>query len=152
MSFRLLDLFLLSLITTLILFLTLRPVPDAVVSVSEPSIDVSVFSDTHSPMPASAIPTGDYYQTIIDNNIFRPLGWRPPVKQPQYELLGTTIYAEAYLTRAMILDVRANVLLCVGVDEEVGNLSVKQIEAKRVILSSDEGGELILSCEDRMFY
>lgn len=152
MFFRLLDFFLLILIIALILFLTLRRSPDAVELLSEPSINAPVFSDTHTPIPLSVILTGDYYQTIIDNNIFRPLGWRPPVKQPQYELLGTMIYVDAYRTQAMILDLRLNVLLRVGVDEKVGDFSVKQIEAKRVILSSDTGGDLILSCDKRIFY
>lgn len=29
-----------------------------------------------------------YYQTIISNNLFRPLGWRPPVPREPYRLLG----------------------------------------------------------------
>lgn len=33
----------------------------------------------------------DFYRTIIDNNLFRPLGWTPPRPQEPYRLLGTII-------------------------------------------------------------
>ena len=33
----------------------------------------------------------DFYRTIIDNNIFRPLGWTPPRPREPYRLLGTLI-------------------------------------------------------------
>ena len=31
----------------------------------------------------------DFYQTIVDDNLFRPLGWRPPHLPYPYRLLGT---------------------------------------------------------------
>jgi hypothetical protein len=33
----------------------------------------------------------DFYRTIIDNNLFRPLGWTPPRPQDHYRLLGTIL-------------------------------------------------------------
>lgn len=33
--------------------------------------------------------TTKFYQTIVDNNLFRPLGWRLPRKREPYRLLGT---------------------------------------------------------------
>ncbi|MYH81771.1 hypothetical protein F4141_13860 [Candidatus Poribacteria bacterium] len=33
----------------------------------------------------------DFYRTIIDNNLFRPLGWRPPRRVEPYRLLGTRL-------------------------------------------------------------
>ena len=33
----------------------------------------------------------DFYRTIIDNNLFRPLGWRLPRPKEPYRLLGTII-------------------------------------------------------------
>ncbi|MDE0553306.1 MAG: hypothetical protein OXI24_03770 [Candidatus Poribacteria bacterium] len=33
----------------------------------------------------------DFYRTIVDNNLFRPLGWRPPRPREPYRLLGTVI-------------------------------------------------------------
>ena len=37
----------------------------------------------------------DFYRTIIDNNLFRPLGWTPPRPQEPYRLLGTIIPIDA---------------------------------------------------------
>ena len=33
----------------------------------------------------------EFYRTIIDNNIFRPLGWRPERPKEPFRLLGTRI-------------------------------------------------------------
>ena len=33
----------------------------------------------------------DFYRAIINNNLFRPLGWTPPRPQELYRLLGTII-------------------------------------------------------------
>lgn len=33
----------------------------------------------------------DFYRTIVDNNLFRPLGWRPSPPRRPYRLLGTII-------------------------------------------------------------
>ena len=32
-----------------------------------------------------------FYNTIIENNIFAPLGYKPPIKTPIYKLIGTQI-------------------------------------------------------------
>lgn len=32
-----------------------------------------------------------FYRTIVDNNLFRPLGWRPPRPKVLYRLIGTII-------------------------------------------------------------
>ena len=36
-------------------------------------------------------PQSDFYRTIIDNNLFRPLGWTPPRPVKPYRLLGTIL-------------------------------------------------------------
>ena len=33
----------------------------------------------------------DFYRTIIDNNLFRPLGWTPPRPVSPYQLVGTLV-------------------------------------------------------------
>ena len=33
----------------------------------------------------------DFYRTIIDNNLFRPLGWTPPRPVSPYRLVGTLV-------------------------------------------------------------
>ena len=41
--------------------------------------------------PLSDFQGSDFYRTIIDNNLFRPLGWRTPRKKESYRLLGTIL-------------------------------------------------------------
>ena len=36
-----------------------------------------------------------YYRTIIDNNLFRPLGWRPPRPIEPYRLIDTKLATDA---------------------------------------------------------
>ena len=36
-------------------------------------------------------PQSEFYPTIIDNNLFRPLGWTPPRPVEPYRLLGTIL-------------------------------------------------------------
>jgi len=45
----------------------------------------------------------DFYRTIIDNNLFRPLGWHPPRQKEIYRLLGTLIPADGNTPSQAIL-------------------------------------------------
>ncbi len=45
----------------------------------------------------------DFYRTIVDNNLFRPLGWRPPHPREPYRLLGTLIPADANTPKQAIV-------------------------------------------------
>lgn len=94
---------------------------------------------THSKTP------NEFYQLIVDNNIFRPLGWKPPQKAPQYTLIGTTIASDGSNTEAFILERRSNRFYTVKVGETFGNVSVKEILSKKVTLQ-EEGKEIVLHC------
>ena len=52
-----------------------------------------VFHKSLSPPQESltAFQNTDFYRTIIDNNLFRPLGWTPPRPLVRYKLLGTLV-------------------------------------------------------------
>ena len=39
--------------------------------------------------PSETFQKTEFYRVIIDNNLFRPLGWRPPRPRETYRLLGT---------------------------------------------------------------
>ena len=41
--------------------------------------------------PLKDFQASDFYRTIIDNNLFRPLGWRPQRPRDPYRLTGTLI-------------------------------------------------------------
>ena len=87
----------------------------------------------------------EFYQLIVDNNIFRPLGWRPPQKTPQYTLIGTTIASDGRNATAFILERRSNQFHTVKVGETFGDVSVKEILSKKVTLQ-EEGKEIVLHC------
>lgn len=45
---------------------------------------------THkTPTTPTYTPLNTFYQTIIDANIFRPLGWTKPISRPQFQLIAT---------------------------------------------------------------
>lgn len=83
-----------------------------------------------------------FYQVIIDNSLFRPLGWKPPNKEPEYAFVGTTIYInDTKKSEANVLERRSNRFYIVGVGDEVGDAIVKEIKEKEIILDKD--GETI---------
>lgn len=51
-----------------------------------------------------------FYQTIIDNNIFRPLNWEPLHREPDYRLLGTIIATDGHQATAYIQDLKSETL------------------------------------------
>ena len=48
-----------------------------------------------------------FYRTIVDNNLFRPLGWRPPRPKSPYRLIGTIIPTDGETQPQAILRVTA---------------------------------------------
>ncbi len=84
-----------------------------------------------------------FYQTIIDNNIFRSLGWQPPRKQPDYTLIGTAVSQNVADSKAFILERRSNRLHTVKVGDTLDDARVKEIQSKRVTLH-EAGKDIIL--------
>ena len=83
-----------------------------------------------------------FYKTIIDHNLFRPLGWTPPNNEPSYSLLGTkAVGANNAISQATLLERRSNRYHFVTIGTKLGDVTVKDIQAKRVIL--DKAGEEI---------
>lgn len=46
---------------------------------------------TRLKMESMRVQDTDFHRTIIDNNLFRPLEWRPPRPKEPYRLLGTIL-------------------------------------------------------------
>ena len=92
----------------------------------------------------------DYFKVIVDNNIFRPLGWRPPKKEPEYTLIGTTSIPNGAYSEAIILERRSKQMRTVKVGETFGKVSVKEIKPKQVILD-DNGKEIKLKMSSQQF-
>jgi hypothetical protein len=82
-----------------------------------------------------------FYKVIIDNNLFRPLGWTPPNNEPAYSLIGTAIGADGGLSQATLLEKRSNRYHFVTIGTKLGDMTVKDIQAKQVTL--DKAGKPI---------
>ncbi len=83
----------------------------------------------------------DFYRTIIDNNIFRPLGWRPPNKEPEYAFVGTSVEKNGRKSEAYVQERRSNKFYIATIGDKVGDAVVKEIKEKEIILDKD--GETI---------
>ncbi|MCE2415272.1 hypothetical protein J4G07_14860 [Candidatus Poribacteria bacterium] len=77
-----------------------------------------------------------FYKVIIDNNLFRPLGWTPPNNEPAYSLIGTAVGAEGAVSQATLLEKRSNQYHFVTIGTKLGDMTVKDIQAKQVILDN----------------
>lgn len=79
-----------------------------------------------------------FYKVIIDNNLFRPLGWTPPNNEPAYSLIGTAVGADGAISQATLLEKRSNRYYFVTIGSKLGDLTVKDIQAKQVTLEGAE--------------
>lgn len=82
-----------------------------------------------------------FYKTIIDNNLFRPLGWTPPNNEPSYSLKSTIVNSNSAISQATLLERRSNRYHFVTIGTEIGDMTVKDIQDKKVTL--DKAGETI---------
>ncbi|MDE0685260.1 MAG: hypothetical protein OXI63_20220 [Candidatus Poribacteria bacterium] len=81
-----------------------------------------------------------FYRTIINNNIFRPLGWTPPRPVESYRLIGTILPRDANTPPTAIIETTAGKttsIVSVG-DALDPETEVVSIESKSVVL--DSGG------------
>ena len=83
-----------------------------------------------------------FYRTIIDHNLFRPLGWTPPKNEPSYSLVGTkAVDANSALSQATLLEKRSDRYHFVTIGTKLGDMTVKDIQAEQVTL--DKAGETV---------
>ena len=80
-----------------------------------------------------------FYKTIVDHNLFRPLGWTPPNNEPSYSLIGTAVDPNGAISQATLLEKRSNRYHFVTIGTKVGDMTVKDIQARRVTF--DKAGE-----------
>ena len=93
---------------------------------------------TCKPETLSDFQDTDFYRTIIDNNLFHPLGWTPPRPQEPYRLLGTIIPTDAKTPpKAIIQDSAGNQTYIVTIgdtldtDTHVADIQTKHITLKK---------------------
>lgn len=84
--------------------------------------------------------TSKFYRVIIDNNLFRPLGWRPPRPREPYRLLGTILPTDANTPKQAIFErmaVRRTYTVSLGETLDT-DTTVVDIQPKQVTL--EKGG------------
>ncbi len=82
-----------------------------------------------------------FYKTIIDNNLFRPLGWTPPNNEPSYSLEGTVVNSDGVISQAILLERRSNRYHFVTIGTKLDDMTVTDIQGKKVIM--DKEGETV---------
>ncbi len=82
-----------------------------------------------------------FYKTIIEYNLFRPLGWTPPKNEPSYRLVSTAVNSDGVISQATLLERRSNRYHFVTIGTKLDDMTVKDIQAKKVIM--DKAGETV---------
>ena len=78
----------------------------------------------------------DFYRVIIDNNLFRPLGWTPPRQSFPYRLIGTLIPTDGETSPVAILGAGQKTHT-VTLSEKIGGWTIQAIAKKQVTLEKD---------------
>ena len=81
---------------------------------------------------------GDFYRVIIDNNLFRPLGWRKPNRDPEYALVATWIGTKGTVAKALVMERKSSELYYVARGEKIGDAIVENIAANQVSLKASD--------------
>ena len=76
-----------------------------------------------------------YYDVIVENNLFRPLGWTPPKRQPKYALIATLLESQGQTAKALLMENTSKKTYYVTVGEKIGAMTVDSIEARHVNLN-----------------
>ena len=80
----------------------------------------------------------DYYHVIIENNLFRSLGWKKRKRGPSYELIGTWIESDGKIAKALVVEKRSNQIHYVSAGDKFGDATVEKIEPNQVSLKTSE--------------
>lgn len=88
-------------------------------------------TDSHRDFQSSA-----FYRTIVNNNLFRPLGWMPPRPREPYRLIGTIIPTDASTSKQAILQsTTVGIIHTVSLGETLDtDTTVFDIQSKQVTL------------------
>ena len=82
-----------------------------------------------------------YYDVIVENNLFRPLGWTPPKRQPKYALIATLLESRGGAAKALLMENASEKTFYVTVGEKIGDMTVESIKARQVKLNTS--GEVL---------
>ena len=81
----------------------------------------------------------DFYRTIVDNNLFRPLGWRPARPREPYRLLGTLLPSDGETPpQAILQSATARTTYTVRIGDTLDKATtVTDIQPKQVTLKTN---------------
>jgi len=127
--------FFLLLIVFVVRILSSSPSPAA--PVNESAVE-TVPRRVQQPLPR-VFDSESFYRTIIENNLFRPLGWTPPRPIEPYRLIGTILPRDADTPpKAIIQTTAGQQTYIVTTGEQIDALTeVVSIESKSVTLSTN---------------
>ena len=81
----------------------------------------------------------EYYQVIIDNNLFLPLGWKAEAKSDvPFQLVGTVLTDALGYYQAVLKSVDTQRVYFVTLDEAQDGWRLVMIEPKRVVLEKGD--------------
>ena len=91
-----------------------------------------------------------FYRVIVENNLFRPLGWQVPRREPKYALIATLIESHGKMAKALLMENASKQTYYVATGEQVGEATVEKIESRQVSLNIS-GKILILKVPSTQF-
>ena len=78
----------------------------------------------------------EYYKIITTNNLFRPLGWKPPNLTPKYELIGTWISINTKTKVAYVRNIRTNQIRRLGIGDTINGNVINNIEPNEIQMNA----------------
>lgn len=98
-----------------------------------------VLHRVHQTSPTVFEVSETYYRTIIENDLFRPLGWTPPRPIEPYRLIGTILPRAANTPpRAILQSTTGQKTYIVSIGEKIdASTEVVSIQGKQVVLSTN---------------
>ena len=115
-----------------------HPPSNKKISVPSPAAKGNRYSKV-TPRPGDNGSSDAFLRTIIDNNLFRPLGWRPPRPREPYRLIGTILPRDENTPpRAILQTTAGNKTYSVTIGENLDtHTEVGDIQPKQVTLATD---------------
>ena len=110
--------------------------PNKTVRVSTPRSTTKRTSLTQEREAEVLFQETEFYRTIINNNLFRPLGWTPPRQKESFRLLGTRIPTDGKTSpQAIIQATQENKTYIVTTNDTLSkDTTVTDIQSKQVTL------------------